>query len=154
MLLSNIRNWRQQHEDDCLVASCKTVLDYLGIERDEEWLWHRLLAGEVTPFPHIKTLAATLGVVVEVQTDGTLEIFESLIESGLPVIVAVDADNPRYWPYVRHHAVVVIGFDAQRVVVNDPAQPEEPLEVDVDTFLLAWSRRNYQYAVLRLQEAP
>jgi ABC-type bacteriocin/lantibiotic exporter with double-glycine peptidase domain len=154
VLLSNIRNWRQQHEDDCLVASCKTVLDYLGIEKDKEWLWHRLLAGEVTPFPNIKNLAATLGVVVEVQTDGTLEMFESLIESGLPVIVAVDADSPRYWPYVRHHAVVVIGFDEQRVFVNDPAQPEEPLEVDVDTFLLAWLRRNYQYAVLRLQQAP
>jgi len=104
----------------------------------------------VTPFPNIANLADALGLVVEIHTDGTLERFEPYIESGLPVIVAVDADDPQDWPYVRHHAVVVIGFDDQHVFVNDPAQLETGLAVDLNTFMLAWSRRDYDYAVIRL----
>jgi hypothetical protein len=126
------------------------VLDYLGIEKDEAWLWRRLTAEHVTPFPHLAKLAAALGIVVEVRTEGVLEQFGPHLESGLPVIVAVDADDPSYWPYVPHHAAVVVGFDEQRVFVNDPVHPEAPLELDRDTFLLAWSRRDFQYGVIRL----
>ena len=150
MLLDGIQNWRQRREDDCLMACCKQVLTSLAIERSEAWLWRQLAAGDVTPFPNIANLADALGLVVEIHTDGTLERFEPYIESGLPVIVAVDADDPQDWPYVRHHAVVVIGFDDQHVFVNDPAQLETGLAVDLNTFMLAWSRRDYDYAVIRL----
>ncbi|MFN8495667.1 MAG: C39 family peptidase [Caldilineaceae bacterium] len=126
------------------------VLDYLGIPKDETWLWRRLTAGDVTPFPNLEKLGPALGIIVEIHTEGALAQFEPYIEAGLPVIVAVDTDDAHYWPYVRHHAVVVIGFDEQSVYVNDPAQTEAPLAVDMDTFLLAWLRRDYQYAVIRL----
>lgn len=92
----------------------------------------------------------SLGLVVVLQMDGVIEDFAPYIESGLPVIVAVDADIIRYWPYSDNHAVVVIGFDEKNVYVNDPAQPETGLTVDMNTFQLAWSRRDYAYAVIRL----
>jgi predicted double-glycine peptidase len=130
------------------------VLDYLGIEKDEAWLWRLLTAEHVTPFSHLARLAPALGLVVEVHTEGVLEQVGPLLESGLPLIVAVDADSPSYWPYVRHHAVVVVGFDEHHVFVNDPAHPEAPLAVDRDTFLLAWSRRDFQYSVIRLAADP
>lgn len=152
MLLNNVQHWRQRYEDDCLVACAKMVLAYLGIGRDADWLGRRLTVGQVTPFPNLKNLAGALGVTVEVDTQGRLEQFGPSIESGLPVIVAVDADAPQYWPYVRHHAVVVVGFDDQHVFVHDPAQPAGPLAVDMGTFLLAWSRRDFQYGVIRLTE--
>jgi ABC-type bacteriocin/lantibiotic exporter with double-glycine peptidase domain len=152
VLLNNVQHWRQQHEDDCLIACAQMVLSYLGIERDEEWLWRRLTVGSVTPFPQLSNLADTLGLVIEVHTGGRLEQFGPSIASGLPVIVTVDADDPQYWPYVRHHAVVVVGFDDQHVFVHDPAQPAGPLAVDIGTFLLAWSRRDFQYSVIRLTE--
>lgn len=125
-------------------------LAYLGITKTEKWLWRRLTAGDVTPFPNLEKLAPVLGVIVEIHTEGTLQQFEPYIEAGLPVIVVVDTDDAHYWPYVRHHAVVVVGFDEQSVYVNDPAQTEAPLAVNIGTFLLAWLRRDYQYAVIRL----
>lgn len=82
-----------------------------------------------------------------------MRLFDPYIESGLPVIVAVDADTADQWPYYRDHAVVVIGFNDEYVFVNDPAQAEAPLEIDIDTFLLAWANRDYQYAVIRLTGA-
>lgn len=150
MLLDGIPNWQQRREDDCLVARCKQVLDHLGITRNEAWLWRQLASSGVTPFPNIANLANALGLVVEIHTDGILDRFEAYIESGLPVIVAVDADDPLDWPYVRHHAVVVIGFDDQHVFVNDPAQAETGREVALNTFMLAWSRRNYDCAIIGL----
>ena len=152
MLLDNFRHWQQQHEDDCLVACCKMVLDYLGITKSEAWLWHRLSSGDVTPFPTVAKLADELGLTVEVAYWGSLTTFGAYIESGLPILVAVNADDPKDWPYVSNHAVVVIGFDDQHVFVHDPAQPETPLEISIASFLLAWSNRDYEYAVIRLAQ--
>lgn len=153
MLLNNFSYWPQRHEDECLVACCKMVLDYLGIAKSEAWLWQRLSAGEVTPFPNVETLADELGLSVEVgfwQDDLTL--FAPYLESGLPVLVAVDADVAEAWPYFDNHAVVVIGFDDTHVYLHDPSQAETPFLIDAETFLLVWSRRDYEYAVIRLAE--
>lgn len=153
MLLNDIRLWRQQRDYDCLVACCKMVLDYLGIRKDEQWLRARLAIGDITPFPNIKRLTDELGMVSVIATWGEPTTFEPYIEAGLPLIVAVDTDNVNYWPYVANHAVVVIGFNDNSVFVHDPNQSGEPLEVEIGNFMLAWSRRDFQYAVIQLTEA-
>ncbi len=154
MRLESLKNWRQQHDYDCLVACCKQILDHLGIEKSEEWLWDQLSATSgdrgVTPFPNVKNLGDALGVVVEYHENGTVAHFAPYIESRLPILVAVTADEPQSWPYVGEHAVVVIGFDESNIYVNDPAHPETGLAVDINTFLLAWSERDYEFAVIRL----
>ncbi|MBV7326925.1 C39 family peptidase [Chloroflexi bacterium TSY] len=153
MLLNNFNHWQQRHEDDCLVACCKMVLSYLGIEKSESWLWQLLSSGDVTPFPHVKILADELGLNIEYGYGrDDLTLFAPYLETGLPVIVSVDADRSDEWPYVDNHAVVVVGFDDTHVYVNDPALSDTPLAVDIDLFLLEWSNRGYQYAVLSLTE--
>jgi len=127
------------------------VLDYLGIAKSADWLWQRLSAGDVTPFPKVATLAAELGLMVEFgYWRDDLTLFGPAIEVGLPVLVAVDADVAEAWPHVANHAVVVVGFDDDHVYVDDPAQTETSFAVEAETFLLAWSRREYEYAVIRL----
>ena len=150
MLLNDIKLWRQRRDYDCLVACCKMVLDYLGINKDEHWLRTRLAIGDITPFPNIKRLTDELGMVSVIAKWGEPTTFEPYIEAGLPVIVAVDTDSSNYWPYVANHAVVMIGFNNEMVFVHDPNQRESPLEVDIDTFMLAWSRRDFQYAIIQL----
>lgn len=150
MLLSDPKYWPQRRDGECLVACCKMVLAYLGIEKSEDWLWRHLATDEVTPFPKIEALAPLLGVIIELHKDGVPENFAPYLESGLPVIAAIDADDVRYWPYTHNHAVVVVGFNEQIVFVYDPAQPETPLAVDIGAFMLVWSRRDFQYAVIRL----
>lgn len=153
MLLSGIRSKQQRDEYDCVVVCCQMIFGYLGIDKDEEWLWKHLRSGQITPFSKVQNLATELGLVVELGSwQDDLTLFVPYIESGLPVIVAVDTDAAAYWPYYRDHAVVVVGFDDAHVFVNDPAQVEAPLAVDIDTFLLAWANRDYAYAVIRLAE--
>lgn len=64
--------------------------------------------------------------------------------------MAVDSDDPMQWPYFSNHVVVVVGFNPDEVYVNNPAVADAPEIVDVNTFLWAWSRRDYEYAVVRL----
>lgn len=152
MLLESIRNLPQQHDSDCLIACCQQVLRSLGIEKSDAWLRNLLVAqsGDVTPFSNVQKLEQALGIVVELHRDGTVADFVSTIESGLPLLEAVDTNDPLYWPYCGDHAVVVIGFDDEHVYVNDPAQSETGLAIGLLEFQLAWSFRDYQYAVIRL----
>ncbi|MEZ4663222.1 MAG: C39 family peptidase [Caldilineaceae bacterium] len=152
MLIDNIRFLRQQRDYDCLIACCKMVLDYLGIHKNDRWLRRRLADGEVTPFPNIVRLTRALGLVTVTAKWGQPATFAPYIESGLPVIVAVDTDYADLWPYVPNHAVVIVGFDDDVVYVNDPQLDEPLFAVDIDTFMLAWSHRDYQYAVIQLAE--
>ena len=129
------------------------ILSYLGIEKDETWLWKQLRAGQITPLFNVQNLATELGLAVEIGSwRDDLTLFASYIELGLPVIIAVDADNADEWPYYKDHAVVVVGYDDQHVFVNDPAQPTGAVEVEMNNFLLAWSSRDYAYAVIRFIE--
>lgn len=153
MLLDGIRNIQQQNDLECLISCCQQVLRHLGIEKEDTWLWRQLQAttGEVTSFNNLIQLQNSLGLVVEMYEfkDDVLQ-FSSYLELSLPIIVAVDADLPYEWPYYKEHAVVIIGYDDDNVYVNDPAQDETGLAVDMDIFLHAWARRGYQFAVIRL----
>jgi len=98
------------------------ILGYLGIDKDEAWLWKQLRLGQITPFSKVQNLATELGLIVELGSwQDDLTLFEPYLESGLPVIVAVNADVAAHWPYYRDHAVVVVGFDDAHIFVNDPA---------------------------------
>lgn len=152
MLLSNFAHRRQRLEADCLVACAAMVLDYLGITRSDAWLTRLLETTAIgTPFSNIERLADALGLVVEYAEWATLTRFAPYLEEGLPIIVAVDSDAPDQWPYYQNHAVVVVGFNDDEVYINNPAAFDAPEVVDMNTFLWAWSRRDYEYAVIRLQ---
>ncbi len=153
MLLSDIRHWRQEREADCLVACAVMVLEYLGIYRGYSWLGKALQTTAIgTPFRNLTNLHNILGVHVIVDIDGALSDFETVLDLGLPIIVAVDSDDANIWPYYQNHAVVVAGFNKETIFINDPATQEAPQEVALKTFLWAWSRRDYQYAVISLTE--
>jgi ABC-type bacteriocin/lantibiotic exporter with double-glycine peptidase domain len=131
------------------------VLEYLGIRRDYDWLSKVLETTDVgTPFLNVERLRRVLGVSIELHDNGSLAIFAPCIEMGLPLIVAVDADNLSLWPHYHNHAVVVVGFNTDHVYINNPAAEDAPQEVNIDTFLWAWSRRDYEYAVIRLVDEP
>jgi hypothetical protein len=50
------------------------------------------------------------------------------------------------------HAVVVVGFGEDTVLVNDPAHEDEPIEVPLDEFATAWGIADQVMIVIRLQQ--
>jgi len=152
MLLSGIKNRQQLLESDCLVACAAMVLEYLGIRQSNNWLTKILQTTDIgTPFSNLKNLEKSLGVVVKLNDSDKLATFEPVIESGLPIIVALDSYNGDYWPHDSNHAVVVIGFDDNNAYINNPTVAETEV-VEIGTFMLSWSFRNFQYAIISLIE--
>ena len=116
MLLSNFRHWRQRREADCLVACTAMVLDYIEIHREYNWLAKVLQTKAIgTPFHNLANLRNPLGVHVLTAIDGSLSDFETVLDSGLPIIVAVDSDASNVWPYYENHAVVIVGFNKETI---------------------------------------
>jgi ABC-type bacteriocin/lantibiotic exporter with double-glycine peptidase domain len=129
------------------------VLDYLGVHREYNWLARVLQTKTIgTPFHNLANLHSTLGVHVLMAVDGSLFDFDTVLDSGLPIILAVDSNVGNIWPYYENHAVVIVGFNKETVFINNPAVQEAPQEVTLKNFLWAWSRRDYQYAIISLTE--
>lgn len=47
------------------------------------------------------------------------------------------------------HALVVVGFDEQRIFVNDPAFDNHPIAIPLIQFELAWMAFDYRYGCLQ-----
>lgn len=129
------------------------VVEYLGIRVDEQRL-QRLLGTteDGTPFPNIERLR-TLGLYVDYGRDGNLSMFEQSLESGLPVIVAVETLGWQHWAdEVTSHAVVVVGIDASNntIYIHDPFFADAPLAMSLLSFEIGWEEKRRQYAVIRL----
>jgi ABC-type bacteriocin/lantibiotic exporter with double-glycine peptidase domain len=160
MRLSGISNWRQPVEADCLVACVAMVLNYLAVPVHYQRLRQLLGTTEAgTPFPRMDRLRAR-GWFVE-RGRGDIETLWTHLTRGLPVIVAVRTDNLPHWlnrtdiadeEKATDHAVVVVGLDNDTVYVNDPDFDQAPLGIALNEFLLAWSDRDYAYAVIGLEE--
>jgi hypothetical protein len=84
-----------------------------------------------------------------VYREATVAILLDLVQHGVPVIVFVDTGELPYWSSATNHAVVVVGADAEQLLVNDPAYPEAPIVVTVGDFELAWLNCEYMCAIIR-----
>jgi uncharacterized protein YvpB len=124
------------------------LLDFAGHTVDYQALLDLLNTGPLgTPAYRIQRLASW-GMSVE-YGEGSLERLRALIDSGQPVIVLVRTKELPYWQELDvYHSLVVVGYDEQRVYVNDPHFDRAPLTVAIDDFELAWLEMNYRYAAL------
>ncbi|MFN8488181.1 MAG: cysteine peptidase family C39 domain-containing protein [Caldilineaceae bacterium] len=154
MLLLGIKQ-RRQTQADCLATCTSMVLEYLGIAYEYNRLMRILGTTESgTPFTNLTRLASALNLSVAHGRDHEdLAIFEQNISIGLPVIVAVQTWPLPYWRQIdTDHAVLVVGFDEENIYLYDPYFAVAPQIVDFDSFLTAWSERDFEYAIIGLTE--
>jgi ABC-type bacteriocin/lantibiotic exporter with double-glycine peptidase domain len=153
MLLSNFTHRQQRRESDCLVACADMVLTYLGLTIDYARLAKLLRAGaEFTPFTHLRFLEQ-LGLSVIWGMHGDVSLFETSIELGLPLIVAVKTLNWPHWEgIITEHAVLVVGIDQahDRIYIHDPFFAQAPIEMSLIEFEVGWIEQEGYYAVLGL----
>lgn len=142
----------QRQQADCLVACTAMVLRYLHIPFDYNQLLQRFgTTSAGTPFSRIDWLKEWRLTVV--RGEGNLEILAEYLDLGLPVIVAVQT-----WPFAHwqtqdtEHTVVVVGIEQGNVAINDPAVDQAPQVVNQPAFLAAWGDRDYEFAVIGLED--
>jgi len=64
---------------------------------------------------------------------------ESHLDEGTPVIARIWTAMLDYWQQATSHVVVIVGYDEERVIVNDPALADGTRAILWDAFLAAWA---------------
>ena len=131
----------------CLSACVQMVLGYLGIETGQGEL-NRLLGLTAAGIPasHLVRLEAQFGVHVGLM-HGTAESLKQALVGQTPPIVFVRTAELAHWTVDTQHAVVVVGYDYDSFLVNDPAFAE-PYTVPTLEFMLAWDEFDNRYALI------
>lgn len=139
---------RQLQQADCLAACAAMLLDYHQVPVDYTRLVQLLgIRSYGAAFSNLRRLEE-LGVSVIIEKGGIAKLHRAL-DQGSPVIVAVNTGPLTYWSDDTAHALVVIGIEQQRVLVNDPEFEQAPQSVLVDEFLLAWLEQDFRQALIQ-----
>ena len=149
-VLLPVSHLKQQSEGDCLAACAAMVLQYVGVGIAYSDLLQLLrIRSFGAPAGNVRLLSA-LGLEVTYSVSDSHGL-RQLLDGGQPVIVFVRTGDLPYWLYSTDHAIVVIGYDSEgrKVFVNDPYADEAGIGVAVGDFELAWSERDYHYAIIR-----
>lgn len=141
----NIRNVRQTFDFDCGVTALQTVMEYYGVEMRVDELLKELKTDEDgTHYANMIALAKKMGFTVFASEGVPLEELKRFIDIGYPVIVIVQAWAERYmtleeWKsdFDDGHYVVVIGYQENIIIFEDPASPRRTWLTD-EEFLARW----------------
>ncbi len=133
----NVPHHEQTQVADCLAACVSMALDYLGHSIDYPQLLDILRIGPLGA-PRRNVLRLNRLKVDVTYHEATFSLIAAYLQAGQPVIAFVDTGELAYWSVTTNHAVVVIGLDAEYVIVNDPAFASAPQRILVGEFELAW----------------
>lgn len=134
-----VPHYQQERDYSCVPACVRMVLAFYGqdhAESDLRALLKTRAAGTSGANAMLKLPGLGFDVAV---TSATFYELEQSIRTGTPCIVQVWTEHLSYWDVSWMHDVVVVGFDDDIVLVNDPAFPGAPRAVPYDEFMAAWS---------------
>lgn len=138
----------QEHNVGCLAACSQMVLRFLDIKKRQSQLNHLFqLTPFGVPFSRIVRIEQ-FGVTVSVNTFGDEMMLMDAINQNIAPIVFLRTQPLHYWRADTQHALVVIGYDSDTFLVNDPAFEQEPQHIPINSFLLAWDGMDYAYALV------
>ena len=83
--------------------------------------------------------------------EATFSIIATHLQAGQPVIAFVDTGELAYWSVTTNHAIVVIGLEAEHVVVQDPAFATTPQRIPFGEFEMAWLNCDNACAVVTVR---
>lgn len=147
MRLLKIKHYPQEFEVGCLAACAQMVLESLGlmyVQRGLHQLFEPTSLG--VPFSRIARLQR-YGLQIDLK-QGDLPDILQVIDQDIPPIIFLRTGDLDYWHADVQHAVVVVGYDDNDMLLNDPAFPTAPQRVLVDEVMLAWDELDNFYALV------
>lgn len=143
---------RQKADGYCLAACAQMVLAHLGVFYAQDDLARRIGVRPLLGAPASNVLRLRSENLDVTYTDGSLQDIANWLAEEVPVIAFVQAGELTRWRGHRfQYAIVVIGLDEQIVCFFDPATEASPVEVPIDSFLLAWGEMDHVYATITRQ---
>ncbi len=132
-----------QQKDTCGAAVLTMVLRYWGVAADHDAIAAELVSPGLRGIrgSALEAFAQERGLTA-VAHAGDLDQLRDYVAKGRPMIVSLDAGRGRF------HDLVVVGFEAQAMIVHDPAEGASR-RLAVRDFEKRWSRAGH-FALLVL----
>jgi uncharacterized protein YvpB len=137
------QHFKQEIKVSCIPAAARIVLNYLGVTVASEAYLRKILKTKITG-----TNIFNLGYLkdekdwgVDVKSElGTLSVIKNyLVKDKIPVIVLIDTSPLDYWKLSAAHVLVVVGFDEEYIIINDPFFENQEIKIPTTIFMEAWS---------------
>ena len=148
MPLLTIKHRPQEVSAGCLAACAQMALDYINVSVAQRRL-NRLFeyTSMGVPWPRIERLAQ-LGVQVTLQEGEETELRKAIARNLPPIIFVRTGELTTYWNADLQHAVLMIGYDATSVFLNDPAFPTAPQQASWGELMLALIPYDFMFALI------
>ncbi|MCL4868556.1 MAG: C39 family peptidase [Anaerolineae bacterium] len=125
------------------------VLTSFGQTIDSAWL-RRVLESRDIGTPGFKVLNLQKHGYQVTYADATDErALTNALKAGIPPILLLMTTHLPYWSRATVHAVVVVGWGEDNIIVHDPAFPHAPQTIWREAFMLAWSDFDYLSAIIQ-----
>ena len=148
MPLLSIEHFRQEETAGCLAACVQMALTHMGhavSQRELNRLFELTSIG--IPWPRIERLTQ-LNVQVRLESGAERELQQAINHNQPPIIFLRTGELTSYWHADLQHAVLLVGYDAQYVFLNDPAFPAAPQQATWGELMLAMIEYDYAYALI------
>jgi ABC-type bacteriocin/lantibiotic exporter with double-glycine peptidase domain len=152
IVLLKKKHYKQQLSASCVAAAARTLLDYHGITGVSEAELRRILKTKAggTNLMNLLFLKdeKRWQLDVEIHKSTINDLFAAVLYQRVPVIAFVDTVPLPYWNESAYHVVLVVGYDDDTVIVNDPNFDRAEIRISKEEFLQAWDlRRNYMVII-------
>lgn len=145
------KHFKQELQASCVAAAARMLLDYHGIIGVSEAELRRILKTKPRG-THLFNLLFLKDekrwcLEVEISKGSPNELFAAISIHKIPVIVFVNTASLPHWDEMAYHVVLVVGYDEESVIINDPFFDEKEIQIPIENFIKAWGK-NDNYMVL------
>lgn len=137
-----IPHFKQELSNSCLPACTRMLLNYFGIQKHEQEI-RMLLKTKPAGTNPLNVVRLREWDVDAFVTFSNLDELKGYLTQKKPPIVLLWTGELNYWNSNENldylHAVVIIGYENETMLVNDPAFSEHPQSISIHEFLEAWS---------------
>ncbi len=147
------RHFKQELKASCVAAAARMLLDYHGIVGVSEAELRRILKTKPLGTNLFNLLflrdEKRWNLDVEINVGLPDELYANIFLNKTPTIVFVNTEFLPHWDEATYHVVLVVGYDKEAVIINDPFFDEEEIRVPVADFLKAWGKEHNYMVVIK-----
>lgn len=133
-------HYKQETAFSCIPACVRMVLEFHSIVMREAELRAKFKTKSYGT--HIVNLLnlnhESYGIQTKIDFWSIAELKEFLQKFQTPCITLIRTEFLKHWESKCSHAVVVVGFDDEHIIVNDPYFDEKEFRIPFDDFTNAW----------------
>jgi len=141
---------KQETDFSCVPACLKMLLEFFNIKVSESDLRLRL---KTKPFGthiiNILSLGESYGIQAKIEFWSLEELKAYLNNYKVPCIALVWTEHFAHWKQNCLHSVVVIGYNDESVIINDPNFEEKDYYIPFNDFISAWQVNDGLVVILR-----